>query len=108
MKIFQTRKGFCVKDISATAKRIDVFQIPALQAVEAPDFVFEGWGYDAAKAGDDRFIKPEVPEGWRYDDRSGTFYKEGTPCPSEIPTPEARLAALEAAMLAMMGGADHV
>lgn len=42
--------------------------------VEAPDYVFEGWGYDKTKEGDARFIKPSVPEGWAYDEETGTFY----------------------------------
>lgn len=44
--------------------------------VEAPDYVFEGWGYDESKTFNDRFIKPVAPDGWLYDDDTGTFYKE--------------------------------
>ena len=42
--------------------------------VEAPDYVFEGWGFDPLAEGDARFIKPEPPKGWLYDDATGTFY----------------------------------
>lgn len=45
--------------------------------VEAPDYVFEGWGYDDAKDGDARFIKPIPPEGWIYNEKTGNFYQEG-------------------------------
>jgi hypothetical protein len=44
--------------------------------VTAPDWVFEGWGYDARKSGDDRFIKPRPPEGWVYDPETGTVCRE--------------------------------
>lgn len=46
--------------------------------VEAPDHVFEGWGYL-----DGEFIKPIPPEGWAYDDATGTFYNQefGQPQP---------------------------
>lgn len=47
---------------------------PDVIFVEAPDYVFESWSYDENAEGDARFIKPEAPEGWVYDDRSGTFY----------------------------------
>ncbi|MBQ8401721.1 MAG: hypothetical protein IJX14_07325, partial [Clostridia bacterium] len=44
--------------------------------VEAPDYVFEGWGYDPIATGDARFIQPQPPEGWLYDPATGTFYPE--------------------------------
>lgn len=44
------------------------------QIVEAPDYVFEGWGFNPNENGDDRFVKPLPPEGWEYDDATGTFY----------------------------------
>jgi hypothetical protein len=43
--------------------------------VNAPDYVFEGWGYDSRKTGDERFIKPRPPEGWAYDPETGTVYR---------------------------------
>lgn len=46
--------------------------------VEAPDYVFEGWTFDDTKDGDARFIKPEAPEGWVYDDLTGKFYESNT------------------------------
>lgn len=45
--------------------------------IDAPDWVFEGWGYDARKEGDERFIKPRPPEGWVYDPETGTVCREG-------------------------------
>lgn len=59
---------------------------PSFLFVDAPDYVFEGWGYDPDATGDDRFIKPTPPEGWLYDDGTGTFYQEGTQAPSEMPS----------------------
>ena len=64
--------------------------------VEAPDHVFEGWGYDPEQEGDARFLQPEPPEGWLYDAGTWTFYPEGDIAPSQQPSDAQRLAALEA------------
>ena len=76
MKIFQIFNGFChwqtpFKSLEETKgfPKDCIF-------VEAPDYVFEGWGFDETKTGDERFIKPIPPDGWLYDDDTGTFYKE--------------------------------
>ena len=108
MKIFQTKNGFMYKDISNLQDQFGVLNIPELYAVETPDYVFEGWGYDESAEGDARFIQPEAPAGWLYDEATGTFYQEGTPKPGTAPTADERLAALEAALLAVLGGADDV
>lgn len=44
--------------------------------VDAPDYVNEQWGFDETEIGDDRFIKPQPPEGWIYDDESGQMMPE--------------------------------
>ena len=36
--------------------------------------MFEGWGYNPEAEGEARFIKPIPPEGWLYDETTGTFY----------------------------------
>lgn len=54
--------------------------------VDAPDYVFESWGFDETKEGDARFIKPTPPEGWEYDDATGTFYPSGELPPGQQPT----------------------
>lgn len=59
---------------------------PDFLFVDAPDYVFEGWGYDPDAEGDARFVKPTPPEGWLYDDKTGTFYPENEIAPSEKPT----------------------
>ncbi len=51
--------------------------------VEAPNYVFEGWGYDPNATGDARFIKPTPPDGWEYDDKTGTFVTDDV---SKYPT----------------------
>lgn len=62
----------------ATAAETEGFFSPDCIFVDAPDEVFEGWGYL-----DGEFIKPTPPEGFLYDDATGTFYDEhGAP-----PTP---------------------
>ena len=79
MKVFQIVDGFCfwdaTKKFSTVGATVGFFPESDL-FVETPDYVFEGWGYDEDAAGDERFIKPETPEGWRYDDETGTFYPE--------------------------------
>lgn len=82
MKIFQILNGWCHHDCSREFPNIEStigkFH-PSIVFVEAPDYVFEGWAFDETKEGDARFAKPEAPEGWVYDERTGTFYIEPTP-----------------------------
>ena len=73
MKIFQVINDIChwqtpyvaLQETEGLYPESDVF-------VEAPDYVFEGWGYLGGA-----FIKPTPPAGWVYDDATGTFYPEG-------------------------------
>lgn len=90
MKVFQIESGYCYWD--ATPKFGDLASLagrfPAsVVFVEAPDYVFEGWGYDATKEGDERFIQPEAPDGFIYDPATGTFYPEDY-VPDVDPEPE--------------------
>ena len=107
MKIFQIFNSngdallFChhdmTKDFPTLDSTVDKFA-PNIIIVEAPDYVFEGWGYDATQTGDARFIKPALPEPsewvgedgktyrWMYDDNTGTFYiadADGKPIATE-------------------------
>jgi hypothetical protein len=50
--------------------------------VDAPDFVFPGWGYDETADGDGRFIAPDIPDGYRYD--CGCFVPDGGECHDAI------------------------
>ena len=87
MKIFQIFDGFLHWDASNTVKRIEnaaEMFAPDMEFVEAPDYVFEGWGYDPAQEGDARFLRPVPPEGWLYDDKTGTIYR-----PEDLPADEA-------------------
>lgn len=91
MKIFQVMNGFCHWDATRkhpTLKSTENLYAPDIVFVEAPDYVFESWGFDPGKEGDERFIKPTPPEGWLYDDATGTFYPENETAPSKAPTPE--------------------
>ena len=87
MKCFQVLSGFVHWD--ATSKHSSVANIPKdtyapnITFVDAPDHVFEGWGYDETAEGDARFIQPTPPEGWLYDPETGLFYPE-----NDIPIPE--------------------
>lgn len=80
MRIFQILGGFCHWDASNVLSSLDEAAerfAPDIVFVEAPDNVREGWGYDASLDGDARFIKPVPPDGWEYDDETGTFYLPG-------------------------------
>ena len=86
MKIFQILGGFVHWDATNSVKTIDNAKkmfAADIVFVEAPDYVSEGWGYDPAQDGDARFLKPVPPEGWLYDDATGTFCR-----PEDIPTAE--------------------
>ena len=86
MKIFQIVDGFLHWDATNTVKRIDntvEMFAPDIEFVEAPDYVFEGWGFDPTQDGDARFLKPAPPEGWLYDDKTGTIYR-----PEDLPADE--------------------
>lgn len=75
MKCFQIVNEICHWDATnqfPTAESTIGYFPPDLLFVDAPDYVFEGWGYV-----DGEFIKPTPPEGWVYDDETGTFYPEG-------------------------------
>ena len=89
MKVFQIIGGWCHWDATAqfpsVASTVGRFP-PSDLFVEAPDYVFEGWGYDEALEGDARFLQPKAPEGWLYDEKTGTFYQEGDIAPSQQPT----------------------
>lgn len=75
-KIFQIVNGFC--HWQTPFRSLDETKnFPAdCIFVEAPDYVNEQWGFDETKEGDERFIRPEAPEGWLYDEETGTFYPE--------------------------------
>lgn len=97
-KVFQIYQGFCHWECTGlynTVAAIPKGTYPENDLfVDAPDYVFEGWGYDETQEGDARFIKPEVPEGWLYDESTGTFYPEGSSPPSDEESSESE--ALEA------------
>lgn len=76
MKVFQVNHGFCFKDYTYMYKTSEAASqnfAPNIEFVEAPDYVFEGWGYNPDATGDSRFIKPIAPEGWIYNEETGTF-----------------------------------
>lgn len=91
MKVFQIVRGFCHYDAThlyPNAAEAAKHYSPDTLWVDAPDYVFEGWGYDGVREGDDRFIQPEAPEGWLYNPDTGTFYPEGELPPGMQPTVE--------------------
>lgn len=77
MKIFQIFKGFCHWDATykhPTLKSTEGLYTSDIIFVEAPDYVFEGWGFNEDAEDEARFIQPTPPEGWVYDEKTGTFY----------------------------------
>ena len=106
MKIFQIVENLCHYDATAVhptlADTVGRYP-PDVLFVEAPDYVFEGWGYDDTHEGNERFVKPTPPDGWLYDDATGIFYpKDGeAPKPSgDIAELTAKVAGLEAELAA--------
>ena len=99
MKIFQILNNFCHWDATRLHPTIESTAgkyAPDIVFVAAPDYVFEGWGYV-----DGEFIKPTPPEGWLYDDATGTFCPEGELPPTQTLTYDdlaERLAATEEAL----------
>lgn len=108
MKIFQILDGICYYDATPVhptlADTVGRYP-PSVIFVEAPDFVFEHWGYDEAKTGDKRFIKPTPPEGWYYDDETGTFKPINPPEPE--PEPDTAASVLAEATAAYEEGVNE-
>lgn len=82
-KVFQIVNNMCYWLTPYTSVSDTTGKYPAdCIFVEAPDYVHESWGYRDTDddgnpiTGDDRFIKPTPPEGFVYDDETGTFYPE--------------------------------
>lgn len=88
MKIFQIVNNICHYDATQIHPTLasTVGKYPNnITFVETPDYVFEGWGYDSGRMDESRFVRPTPPDGWDYDDTTGTFYQIGEkPQPSEI------------------------
>lgn len=77
MKVVQIFNGKVHYDYSSkykTAKEASTHFASNIVLVDAPDYVFPGWEYNPDFAGDSRFIRPSVPEGMEYDDRTGTVW----------------------------------
>lgn len=76
MKIVQIENGFVHWDASSEIPSIEwatEHYANNIFFVEAPDYVREGWAFYEELEGDARFIRPEAPDGWYYDDNTGTF-----------------------------------
>lgn len=108
MKIFQILDGICYYDATPVhptiADTIGKYP-PTVQFVEAPDYVFENWGFDSTKTGDERFIKPTPPEGWYYDDATGSFKPINPPEPK--PEPETAASVIADATAAYEEGVNE-
>lgn len=75
MKVFQILSGVCYSDVTSQFPNKESTKdkfTPETVFVEAPDYVFTGWGYI-----DGEFIQPTPPEGFLYDVNTGTFYRIG-------------------------------
>ena len=106
MKLFQILNGRCYYHLTnMILPDTTIYYAPNIEFVEAPDYVFEGWGYDENAEGDDRFIRPIAPEGFEYDENSGTFYDPNNLPPETFslhePDDKARMEQLEAQIEAL-------
>lgn len=89
MKIFQIKNEICHWDATPRFPNLESIKgrfPPDVLFVEAPDYVFEGWGYDPRAENSKRFIQPTPPAGWLYDAHTGAFYPENEIAPSEKPS----------------------
>ena len=80
-KLFYIKDGICFNDLTmlyTSLEQAKSYYSMGCTIVEAPDYVFEGWGFNPLEEGDKRFVKPETPEGFIYDERTGTFYRQKT------------------------------
>ena len=100
MKIFQILNGVCHWQTPYRSVEETFGLYPEdIVFIEAPDEVFEGWGYLGGA-----FIKPTPPDGFLYDSATGAFYPEGAePEPDELT--RVKLALAELAEL-IAGGPD--
>ena len=77
MKVVQIFHGKVYTDLSSkfkSSKEAAGHFASNIVIVDAPDYVFPGWEYNAKLSGDNRFIRPSVPEGMEYDDETGTVW----------------------------------
>lgn len=84
MKVFQIVKNTCAW-CTGFNSLTDAYRVyPSdLVFVEAPDYVFVGWGYKGEYDSEgnvipmnERFTKPEIPEGSYYDSETGEVFPE--------------------------------
>ena len=77
MKVVQIFNGQVHCDLSNlynTAEEGSKHYAPNILLVDAPNYVFPGWGYNSSLEGNERFIQPSVPEGFEYDIETGTVW----------------------------------
>lgn len=77
MKIFLVHNNFCLQDMTGMYESVEQakqFYTPETLIVSAPDTVFVGWGYLNGE-----FIRPDIPEGWLYDENTGVPYDPNAP-----------------------------
>lgn len=105
-RVFQVIDGFAywqtpyshLRDIKPNTYPAEVMA----QMVETDnDAVRESWAYI-----DGEFIKPPPPEGWLYDDETGTFYQEGE-LPPGADENAARLTTLETDVAAITAAVER-
>ena len=79
-KVFEIVNGRVHKEYPEFDSSSEAYKVfsKMLLFVDAPDIVFEGFGYDETKEGDERFIRPELSEGWVYDENNIPWKPEDT------------------------------
>lgn len=77
MKVMQIKNGLIYQDVSSlyeSAIEASKYYDNTIEFIDTPNYVFPGWGYNPSLEGDNRFIKPSVPDGMIYDDETGTVF----------------------------------
>ena len=78
MKVFEILNNtvHCEYPQYSTAAEASSHYAPTIQFVDAPDWVWPGFGFDPSKSGDERFIRPELSEGYEYDENGNIWNPE--------------------------------
>ena len=78
MKVFEIVGNICHKEYPqyTNAKEASQYYSKEIIFVDAPDWVWPGYGYDSNKSGDSRFVRPTLSEGWEYDENGHIWNPE--------------------------------
>lgn len=77
-KVFLIVDNHCQREYPEYENAYDASKnfAPNMLFVDAPDYVWPGWGFDPDKEDDERFVRPELEEGWIYDENGMPYNVE--------------------------------